>query len=428
MKKRLGGKLGSASFCLFLLSALSAGIPVETMGADTFKIGVVDSFSGGLEYIARSYHAGLIFIADEQNAKGGLLGKKIEVITEDNEGKPDVGLRKAKKLILGDKIDLLAGSSSTTASVALSKAATEYKKIHHSYSALSNICTGQEFSRYSFRTCGNSHGYCSALAQVISTKPYRRFYVICPDYSYGHEIADEFKQQLKIYLPTAQIVGEDFFPMLATKDFGPIINKVIGAKADAVFNGAWGPDASLLIKQARALGLKVPFPFLCPSVGADPYIANEVKDDLVGVYTANVYDLNIKTPENQAFIARWHAKHKNDKDFLNWWPVYNAGYVILSWPQVFAAIAKAGSSDAEKIIEAFEGMWFKSLVGWRSMRKCDHTAIMPMFAGAVQAANPWFDGSIRADVKFPWTGPDMKMFPAMESNILPTPDYNPRCP
>lgn len=428
MKKRFGGKLGFASFCLFFLCALSAGIPVETMGAETFKIGIIETFSGGFEYFGRSYLAALNFAVYEQNAKGGLLGKKIEVITEDSEQKPDVALRKAKKVILVDKVDLLGGAAGTTVGVAISKAATEYKKIQHNYGSLSDFVTGKEFSRYTFRTCATSVAIASALAQVISTKPYRRFYVICPDYSYGHEITGEFKRQLKIYLPAAQIVGEDFFPMLATKDFAPFINKVIAAKADAVFTGAWGPDACILIKQARTLGLKVPFPFLCPSVGTDPYTANELKDDTVGVYTASSYDMNVKTPENEAFIARWHAKHKNEKDFLNWWPIFQSGLAILGWHQVFAAIEKAGSSDSEKIIQAFEGMWYKSIVGWRSMRKCDHTAILPMFAGAVQAENPWFNGSIRADVKFPWTGPDMKMFPAMESSMPPTPNYNPRCP
>jgi branched-chain amino acid transport system substrate-binding protein len=428
MKKRLGKKLGFASFCLFFLCALSVGIPVDTMGADTFKIAMIETLSGGFEYFGRTYLACLKFAADEQNEKGGLLGKKIEVITEDNEGKPDVALRKAKKVILVDKVDLLAGSASTIATVAITKAATEYKKIHHNYGSFTNSITGKVFSRYSFRTCATSAAYTSALAQVISTKPYRRFYVICPDYSYGHEITDQFKQQLKLYLPAAQIVGEDYFPMLVTKDFAPFINKVIAAKADAIFTGAWGPDASYLIKQARTLGLKVPFPFLCPSVGMDPYLANDLKDNTVGVYAAGPYDMNVKTPENEAMLVRWHAKHKNDKDFLNWWPSFNSGYAVPAWHHVFAAIEKAGSSDSEKIIQAFEGMWHKSIVGWRSMRKCDHTAILPMFAGPVHAENPWFNGSIRPDVKFPWTGPDMKMFPAMEASIPPTPDYNPRCP
>ena len=119
-------------------------------------------------------------------------------------------------------------------------------------------------------------------------------------------MAKAFKEQLKDYLPDAQIVGEDF-PPLATKDFGPYITKVIAAKADAVFSGNWGPDARLLVKQARSLGLKAPYPFVM-TYGLDPYTEQELGDDSEGIHWANDYTMRVNTPENQAMIAKYELK------------------------------------------------------------------------------------------------------------------------
>ena len=93
-----------------------------------------------------------------------------------------------------------------------------------------------------------------------------------------------------------------------------------------------------------------------------------------------------------------------------------------------AALEKAGSLEPEKVIPVFEGFQYESPVGLWTMRPCDHQAIMPMYGGATRGGeNPYFNGSIRPDVKFPWLGPDLKKLPAEKVAIPATPDYNPRC-
>jgi hypothetical protein len=89
----------------------------------------------------------------------------------------------------------------------------------------------------------------------------------------------------------------------------------------------------------------------------------------------------------------------------------------------------AGSLDPEKVIQAFEGFQYKSAVGLWTMRKCDHQAILPMYGGVTVAGwNPFYNGSIRPDVKFPWEGPNIEMFSADKVALPATSDYNPRCP
>ena len=107
------------------------------------------------------------------------------------------------------------------------------------------------------------------------------------------------------------------------------------------------------MKQARDLGLKnLAFVTL---YGGDPYTLNQLKDDAIGMYHSQGYSMRVKTPENEKMIAAYHAKHKNDKDFLTWWPYAQIGQNILGWRMAFAAVEKAGSLDPEKIINAFEG-------------------------------------------------------------------------
>lgn len=417
-------KLGFFYFISIL--AISAGISFEVKADDTVKIGITDVLSGAFEYLTRSYLAGVQFAADEQNEKGGLLGKKIEILVEDSELKPDVAVRKARKLILENKVDFLAPGSGTQNALAVMKVATEHKKIVILYTGISNFIMGKEFSRYAFRTCNNNYNITSATTKFMATKPYRKYYVVCQDYAYGHEIAEEFKEQLKINVPNAEIVGEDFHP-IGTKDFAPYITKIIASKADVVFSGNWGPDATLLVKQARSLGLKVPFPFVMPISANDSYFINSLKDDAVGIIFCWDYDMSVKMPDNEAMLARYHAKHKNDKDFLTWWPGMFGYQTIMGFGMTFAAIEKAKSLDPEKIIEAFEGFQYKSPVGWTEMRKCDHQIILPMFAGVVKPGwNPWYNGSINPDIKLPWMG-DVVTFPGKEVAIPPKPDYNPRC-
>lgn len=408
-----------AFICFFMILALSAGLNPKAMATETIKIGQVEPFSGPYGIAGRAQYAGVKFAVDEQNAKGGLLGKRVEIIKADSQLKPDVATQKAKKLILEKKVNFISIGTGSHIAIALNKVATEYKTITINTDALSDILQGREFSRYSFRVCQNSYNSTSALAQLMATKPYKRFYIICQDYPWGHDVAKAFKKQIKKYIPDAEIVGEDYHPFFA-KEFGLYIDKVIAAKADAVFSGNWGSDLFYLIRQARDMGLKVPFPFVTV-FGGIPSVAQFLKEDAVGIHAAYGYTMRVDTPENKAMIAKYHEQHKNDEDPIIQWPQSYVGQSILGWQMVFAAAEKAGSLDPEKIIESFEGFWYKTPVGWWIMRKCDHQVILPMFGMVIEAGpNPFYD--------FPWLGPDIVRFPAMESAIPPTRDYNPRCP
>ena len=410
--------IGMSLFCLTLILTLSVGIPSGTTAADTIKIGLLDPLSGTFENLGRTWLTGAQFAVDEQNAKGGLLGKKIEILAEDDEGKPDVATRKAKKLILEHKVNFLSSGFGSHIAIALNKVATNYKTPYILYGALTDSIQGKEFSPYGFRVCMNLYNMNTALTYLIGQTPYRKFYAIQPDYVAGHVGDKVMREALKKQVPDAKFLGTDFSP-LGTKDFGPYITKIIASKADAVIAGIFSTDLINFVKQARAMGLKSPFPIFA-GLGKHPYILKELKDDAVGMYFAHQYSLRVKTPENEELIRRFHERHKDDKDFLTWWPFADCAFSVLGWKMTFAAVEKAGTLDSEKFIETFEGFKWMSPVGLYTMRKCDHQVLVPMYGGIIEGGpNPFYD--------FPWAGPNIVKFPAEEVALPATPDYNPRC-
>ena len=420
MKTNFTKTTGIYFLCLIsMLTLLLIGIPCRTIAADTVKIGHMDPFSGPFESLGRTWSTGIKFAVDEQNEKGGLFGKKIEIIAEDDEGKPDVATRKANKLILENKVNFITSGFGSHIGMALNKVATAHKTLYINYAAMSDPVQGKEFSPYGFRVCQNVHQANTTLILLMATKPYRKLYCIYPDYAAGHDNDRVNREKLKIHIPDAKILGTDF-PPLANKDYAPYITKIIAAKPDAILTGLFSTDLINFVKQARPMGIKAPFPIFT-SLSKHPYIINELKDEAVGIYWTMEYSLRVKTPENEEMIRRFHEKHKDDKDFLTQWPFADCALAILGWKMTFAAIEKAGSLDTEKIIAAFENFQWKSPVGLWTMRKCDHQVILPMFGGMIESGpNPFY--------KFPWAGPNIMQFPAEKVAIPATPDYNPRCP
>ena len=395
----------------------SAGAKSTAEEVETIKIGLVGPFSGIFKYVGIYFTEFIEFAVQEQNDKGGLLGRKIEIIREDSELRADVAARKAEKLILEKNVNFITAIEGSHATIALNRVATQHRTIFINFIGSADRIQGREFSRYAFRISANNHTRTSTLARFMATKPYRKYYIISPDYDYGHDLAKAFKKQIRQHIPDAQIVGEDYH-LLGTRNYDFFINNVKAAGADAVFSSSFASDLGQLVRQSRSQGLKAPFPFVTP--GGPLFGEFSRKEDGTGIYSTAAYSMRVDTPENKAWIAKYHNQHKFDS-YWKKWPTTGEGATILGWQMMFAAVEKAGTLDAEKIIEAFEGFRYKTPVGWWTMRECDHQVMLPMFGMVTKAGpNPYFP--------FPWYGPDIVRFSAEETAIPATSDYNPRCP
>ena len=370
---------------MVLMCLVTIFIVGQALAADTVNIVVVDPLSGFMKDLGDKTVWGVQFAVDETNAAGGLLGKQIKLITEDHQMKPDVAARKAIRAIMEDKAQFIIHLVSTGVAQALMDVAEKNKVIYTMLGAESDFLTGKNFSKYTFRTCFTTGNRARAYTEFFKTKPWRKFYLMNQDYAFGHAVADDFKKVITKEIPGVKIVGEDYHPF-NLKDFGPYITKIQASGAEIIFTGNYGIDLQNLMKQGAEMGIKLPIRYATYFLDDDVQLP-QIGQTAVGSFVNSTYLATIDTPQNKAFLERWHKKFK---DTAHPWPAANLGYSYNGAMFLFEAIKKAKSFDAEAVIKAWEGMEYHSVVGKQIMRACDHQIMMPGPVGEIQAKSKIF--------------------------------------
>ena len=395
---------------IFLVTIFITG---QALAADTVTIVDIDPLSGTMKDVGDRTVWGLQFAVDETNAAGGLLGKQIRLITEDSQMKPDVASRKAIRAIMEDKAQFIFHLTSTAVAQALMDVAEKNKVIYANLGAESDFLTGKNFSKYSFRTCFTTGNRARAYTEFFKTKPWLKFYLMNQDYAFGHAVADDFKKVITKEIPGVKIVGEDYAPF-GQKDFGPYISKILASGAEIIFTGNYGVDLQNLILQGAQMGIKLPVRYATYYLDEDVQLP-QIGQAAVGTFVNSTYLPTINTPQNKAFLERWHKKFK---DTNHPYPCANLGYSYNGAMFLFAAIKKAGSFDPEAVIKAWEGMEYDGLIGKQIMRACDHQIMMPGPVGEIQAKSRLFP--------FPFADNPI-MIPLDKVAVLLRETGNPRC-
>ena len=370
----------------------------QLRAANTIRFGVDEIRSGAFKSNGDRIIWGVQAAVKEINDSGGLLGKKVEIIIEDNQMKGAIAVQKAKKLILKDKCDVIIQGSSSGVGGAIGQAMPRYKKIYLDTCAEAMGITGKNFNPYVFRTCLNAGMHVRGLAQHFGGKGYKKVFLINQDYSWGHDVAKYYKKFIKEIAPDTEIVGEEYHPVF-NKDFAPYISKINASGADYVITGNWGTDLAQLIIQGRKLGMKVP-------VGCcfldDDAVMNIARNAALGCISANMYILGVDSQEAKKFEQKFH-KSSGGK-----WPSFVAMEAYIGVKMLAKAIKKAGSMKAEKIIKAFEGLEWKGPVGTLKMRKEDHQNQTPVVIGKVVEKTPYYN--------FPYLKP-ISIIPASKISV-----------
>ncbi len=365
--------------------------PVVPTG-DTIKIAVVAAFSGPSAFNGQSYFFIAQWVAHDINKRGGLMvdGKKklIQVIKADHMSKADQCKKVCERMALQEKVHFFWGTDGSHFMKIINETANKYKIIAMNVPCLSDdLQDGTNFSRYAFHTAYSTEQIARGLAYYYGQirKKEKKFYILNQDYAFGHSLAEAFKQGLKEYYPEAQIVGEDFHKLFLT-DFAPYLTKVKASGAEVVFTGDWLPDAGNLLKQARQMGLNLPF--------ANVYMDNPNFLNEVGVEGTKglVYISSYSTPgpffknkDQIKFYKTWNDLWKNK------WktPPYNgvsyehaaangAAWIMQTY-WLFSVVERAKSIDPEKVIQVWENDSFQYVNGKVvKMRSCDHKAVQDL--------------------------------------------------
>ncbi len=165
------------------------------------KIGLIDSYSGGAAYTTKLALYGWQMVVDEFNAKGGLKGRKVELIVLDDKFRADEALAHARELVLKENVDFLGGVFNSGAALAVSEFAKNKKKLFMAVCWGPRV-TGEMGHRYVFRACSHSGLQGTAQGFYAATKPFKKWYIIGDDYEMGHTTADSFLKGLKEKSPT----------------------------------------------------------------------------------------------------------------------------------------------------------------------------------------------------------------------------------
>lgn len=346
----------------------SASKEAEGEQGGTIKIGVLASLTGALESYGKQTQRGFdLGIEYATNGSMEVNGKKIEIVYEDTETKPEVAVQKATKLLEDDKVDFLVGSSSSGDTLAVLPLAEEYEKIMVVEPAVADSITGAEFNDYIFRTGRNSSQDAYAAAAAIANKGVK-IATFAPDYSFGWDGVKAFKTAAEKL--GADIVLEEYADPAAT-DFTSNLQKVIDAKPDYLFvvwagaNSPWNQIADLKIQEK---GIKI-------STGAPDIIALKFMNPLIGMEGFSVYYHTLPQNDVNQWLVEEHQKRFDEVPDL-----FTPGGMSAAISIVEALKKSQGDADGKKLIGIMEGMSFETPKGTMTFRKEDHQALQSMYS------------------------------------------------
>jgi branched-chain amino acid transport system substrate-binding protein len=365
-----------------VVSFLAGAVTVFCMAAsgiagDTLKVGLVDTYTGPATAFTNDVLDGFNLAVGKINGKGGVLGRKIEVLTRDDKFKPDIGLTMAKELILKENVDLLMGTINSATALAVSDLCKKEKVPFLVTFSKSDKITGEKGHRYVFSMNENTEMAGRATAKVLAKKPYVRYWIAGDDYEYGHAIANGVYEHLKSLNPKVQLLGQSWWKVGET-DFTPYITQILAAKPDFVIVATGGAGMVNFQKAAQSTGFNKRVPFY-QHAGIDlSTLMPQGQNAPEGVYgTANYLFYHPDTKENKAFADEFRKAY-------NRYPKSGALYGYMTAQFIAKSFEKAGRIDKEKFIDALEGMALDSPVGRMEMRACDHQVVLPMFFGVTK--------------------------------------------
>ena len=360
-------------------------VSIHASAQDTVKIAYIDPLSGGGASIGEVGLKTFQFLADEINAKGGVLGKKIEIAAYDNKLNPQESLVQVQKAIDAGIRMVTQGNGSSVAA-AISDFAAKFNErnpgkefLYLNYAAVDPVLTNDKCNYWHFRWDANSDIKMEALTNHMKTRPnIKKLYLINQDYSFGQSVRSEARKMLGAKRPDIQIVGDELHPLLKITDFAPYIAKIKASGADSVITGNWGQDFALLLKAAADAGLQVDwYTYYAGGTGGPTAIKQSGVNHRVFQIAEGF--ANIPHQASQDFEKALRTKY----DFGLFYP-----RAVNQIRMLVAAINEAKSLEAPKIAAKLEAMKFDVFTGGEGfMRKDDHQFFQPMYIASFGERN-----------------------------------------
>ena len=349
-----------------------------TGGATPIRIGEINSYTAAPAFTL-PYRNGWQMAVEEINAAGGVLGRKIEVISRDDAGAPQNAVRLAGELVNDQKVDLLAGGFLSNVGLAMSDFAAQNKKLLVAGEPLTDAMVWDKGNRYCFRLRPSTYMQAAMLVPDAVKLNAKRWVTVAPNYEYGQSAVKWFKQMMTAAQPGIEFVA-DQLPALGKIDAGATVEALAQARPDAIYNVTFGPDLTNFVRQGNTRGLFENRKVISVLTGEPEYLDPLGDETPPGwIVTGYPWD-SLATPAAKTFATAYQSAYKAPPKMGS-----VVGYALIK--SIAAGIAKSGSTDTEKMAEGFKGAQFDTPFGPATYRAIDHQSTLGGFVGKLALKN-----------------------------------------
>ena len=355
-----------------LIGATALLMTAHAWAQGPIKIGEVNSYKAQAAFLD-PYKKGMDLAVEEVNAAGGVGGRKIEVVTRDDNATPGDAVRAAEELVSAEKVDLLAGGFLSNIGVALADFAKQRKVLYVASEPLTNKIIWEGGNKYTFRLRPSTYMQAAMLVPEAAKLKKKRWALVYPNYEYGQSAVATFKKLLTASQPDVEFVSDQATP-LGKVDAGAVAQAISDAKPDAIYVVLFGADLAKFVREGTTRGTFKDVSVVGLLTGEPEYI-DPLKDEApVGWIVTGYPWYAITTPEHKTFLAAYQKKW-NDYPRLG----SVVGYSTIK--AIVAGLTKAKSTETEKLVGAFSGLEFESPIGKVMFRTQDHQSTMGAYVG-----------------------------------------------
>jgi branched-chain amino acid transport system substrate-binding protein len=340
--------------------------------AQTIRLGELNEYKQFPAFLD-PYRKGMELAVDEINAAGGVLGRKVEVVSRDDNGVPGDAVRVAEELLTRERVTLLMGTFASNIGLSVADLAKRRHVLFIAAEPLTDKIVWEDGNKYTFRLRASTYMQTAMLVPEAVKLRKARWAIVYPNYEYGQAATVTFKQQMQAQQGGNLEFVEQAVP-LGKIEPGAVVQALQDAKPDAIFSSLFGPDLARFVREGELRGLFKDRPVF-NLLGGEPEYLDPLKAEApVGWYVTGYPWYAVETPEHRRFLAAYQGKF-NDYPRL--------GSVVGYSPvkSAAAAIARAGSTDTEKLVAAMEGLTFETPFGSVTYRAIDHQSTMGAYVG-----------------------------------------------
>ena len=359
---------------LALLTVL--GGPKLATAQAPIKIGEINSFSGIGAPFTGPYRSAVEMAVEEVNARGGVLGRKVEVLVRDDKGQPAEAVKHAQELVASEKVALISGTFLSNVGLAVSDWAKQNKTLFVAAEPLTEAITWSKGHDHVFRVRPNTYEQGRMLAEKAGTMKYTKWATIGPNYEYGKRAWETFRDRLKELKSDVQVVGEQW-PTLGKIDASAEVGAILARSPEALYVSLFGSDWLAFVREAQKRGLFQKTFVVGILLGEPEYIDPLKTEAPEGMLVTGYPWYDIQQPAHKDFVARFMKK--TDKT-----PVLGSLVGYVTYLSIFEAIKTAGSTETDKLVAAFRDLKVETPIGPISYRAFDGQSTMGAWVGTTK--------------------------------------------